>query len=82
MKTKMRWMAGAVLLVIAAAACERSLVQPDANASFGRNSGTSGTSGTGLPPGTYMPEDTIEDTGYFGSGHYEQANPPPDTTVK
>lgn len=77
MKTKMRWMAGAVLLVIAAAACEQSLIQPDADASFGKN-------GPSVPTSGPMPEDTIndDDTGYFGSGHYEPVNPPPDTTIK
>ncbi len=74
MKTKMRWMAGAVLLVIAAAACRESLVQPDAPASLDR--------GFYIPDDPSLPEDTIEDTGYFGSGHYEPGNPPPDTTTK
>jgi hypothetical protein len=78
MKTKMRWMAGAVLLVVAAAACERSLVQPDANASFGRNGPGTPT----VPTNGTIPEDTVGDTGYFGSGHYEPVNPPPDTTIK
>jgi hypothetical protein len=79
MKTKMRWMAGAVLLVIAAAACERSLVQPDANASFGRN----GPTAPSVPTTGTFPEDTIDDDpGYFGSGHYEPVNPPQDTTIR
>lgn len=79
MKTKMRWMAGAVLLVIAAAACERSVVQPDADASFGRNA----PSTPSVPTNGTVPEDTIDDdTGYFGSGHYEPVNPPADTTIR
>lgn len=78
MKTKMRWMAGAVLLAMAAAACERSVVQPDANASFGRN----GPSVPSVPTSGTIPEDTIDDTGYFGSGHYEPVNPPADTTIR
>jgi hypothetical protein len=73
MKTKMRWMAGAVLLVLAVAACRDSLVQPDARPSLDKGEWQ-------VPDSTGFPDDTIEDTGYFGSGHYEPANPPPDTT--
>jgi hypothetical protein len=74
MTKKMRWVAGAVLLAVAAAACEQSLIQPDAPASLGKNGPTVPDSGSTMP-------DTAsgEDTGYFGSGHYEPA-PPPDTT--
>ena len=73
MKTKMRWLAGAVLLVLAAAACRESLVQPDAAASLSKGAPV-------IPDNTNdVPDDTVN-TGYFGSGHYEPANPPPDTT--
>ncbi|HEX6040408.1 hypothetical protein [Longimicrobium sp.] len=66
MKTKMRWMAGIAALLVSAAACEQSLVAPDADASLGR------MDLGGLPP------DTINgDTGYFGSGHVD---PPPPVT--
>lgn len=73
MKTKMRWMAGVIVLAIAAAACRESLVQPDAGPSLNQN-------GPEIPDGTDIPDDTVN-TGYFGSGHYEPANPPPDTTT-
>ncbi|HEX6910014.1 MAG TPA: hypothetical protein VF142_06455 [Longimicrobium sp.] len=72
MKTKMRWLAVAVLLVIAAAACRESLVQPDARPSLDK-------SGWEIPDNPDIPDDTVN-TGYFGSGHYEPDNPPPDTT--
>lgn len=69
MKNKMRWMAGLAALVLAAAACEQSLVHPDGPASL-----------NGLP-GNTLPPDTINgDTGYFGSGHLEPPPPPVDST--
>lgn len=64
MKKKMRWMAGLTVLLLAAAACEQTLVHPDGPAS--------------LDLGDGFPADTINvDTGYFGSGHMEP--PPPQT---
>ncbi len=77
MKTKMRWMAGAVLLVLAAGACRESLVQPDARPSLDH--------GGWVAPHPGYPDDDSVSTGYFGSGHYQPPTPPtspPDTLIQ
>jgi hypothetical protein len=61
----MRWMAGLTVLLLAAAACERAVVHPDA-------------APASMNLGDGFPGDSINgDTGYFGSGHVEP--PPPQT---
>ncbi len=68
---KMRWKAAAMILPLAAvlAGCTQDATEPSARPAAPSFDGTA--------PGTFIPGDTIDEGGYYGSGHREPPPPPP-----